>query len=81
MAEPQVGTSIPDSLQDLPMIRFSTEERVVKPTPRLSRSSRVQAVPQATSLSANLSAKKPEDSIMDSASSKVSSVSSVNWPA
>ena len=58
MAEPQVGIERPDSCQGVPAIMLSTAERVAKPTPRLSRSSRVHNAPQAMSLSANRDAEK-----------------------
>ena len=81
MAAPQVGIVWPDSCQGVPAIMLSTAERVAKPTPRSNRSSIVQAVPQAMSLSANRSGENPKDSMSDSARISVSSVSSVNCPA
>jgi len=81
MAEPQVGMDRPDSCHGVPAIRLFTAERVANPTPRFRLSSSVQIEPQEASRSAKFSAENPHDSTSASARRRVSSVSSVNWPA
>ena len=81
MADPHVGMLMPDSCQGVPAIMLIIAERVANPTPLQSRSFRHQLDPQLASLLEKPSAEKPECSMSDSARSRVSSVSSVNWPA